>query len=106
MILVILLGVLSVLLFLCISNVVISSMPLEAAARNSSNIAQMHSESAPLRAHRSRFVTLLQGVTKAIGAAFGRGPSGRRVPETVAIALMTSWVSHGFAVVIRLRAHR
>ena len=81
MILVILLGVLSVLLFLCISNVVISSMPHEAAAHNSSNIAQMHSESAPLPAHRFRFVTLLQGVIKAIGAAPGEGHLGGGSPK-------------------------
>jgi hypothetical protein len=106
MILVILLGVLSVLLFLCISNVVVSSMPIETATHNSSNLEQKHSESASLPAHRFRSVTLLQGVIKAIVTVFGGRPSRRKVTGPAAIALMTSQVLHGLACVIRPRTLR
>jgi hypothetical protein len=104
MILVILLGVLSVPLFLYISNSVISPKSLKPAAHKSSNQEQKHSGSAPPTAHRFRFVTLLQGVIKAIGAVFGGRPSGRKVTEPAAIALMASQVLHGIASVIRPRA--
>jgi hypothetical protein len=106
MLLVISLGVLSVLLFLCISNSLMSSRPIKPAAHKSSDLEQKHSRSATLPTHRLRFVTLHQGVIKAIGAVFGRRPSGRKVTEPAAIALMASRILNGFACVIRPRALR
>jgi hypothetical protein len=101
MVLAILLGILSVLLFLCISNFVISSMPITLAAHKSSNLDEMHSETA--QPHRFRFVTLIQGVIKAIATVSVGRPSGRKVTEPAAIAAMTSWVLDGMARVIRPR---
>ena len=101
MLLAILLGVLSVLLFLCISNFVISAMPITVAVHKSANLDQMRSETAP--PHRFRFVTLIQGVIKAIATVFVGRPSGRKVAEPAAIAVMTSWVLNGMAHVIRPR---
>lgn len=104
MLLVILLGVLSVILFPYISDLVIASMEIKSAVRKSLNLEQTHSVTAP--SHRFRFVTLLQGVIEAIGTVFGGRPSGRKVTEPAAIALMASRVLHGFACVIRPRALR
>ena len=101
MILAILLGVLSVVLFLCISNFVISPMPVTSAVHRSSNVEQKHSGIAP--PHRFRFVTLIQGVIKAIVTVFMGRPSGRKVTEPATIAVMTSWVLNGFTRVIRPR---
>jgi hypothetical protein len=102
MLLVILLGVFFVLLFLCISNFVISLMPVNLPPHKSANLEQNRSETAPR--HRFRFVMLIQGVNKAIGPVFGERPSGRKVTESAAIALLTSRVLNGFARVIRPRA--
>ncbi len=106
MVVVIIMGVLSVLLFLCISNFVVSLKHINPAARRSSNLEQKQSKSAPLPAHRFRFVTLRQGVIKAIGAAFGGRPSGRKVTDRAAIAFMTSRILHGFGGLIRPRTLR
>jgi hypothetical protein len=65
MVLYILLGVLLVLFFLCISDFVISSMPMKLETRKPLNLEQQQSETAPR--YRFRFVTLIQGVIKAIG---------------------------------------
>jgi hypothetical protein len=88
MVLFILLGVLLVLFFLCISNFAISSMPIKSNRHEYPTLEQKRSTTTA--AFRIRFVTLVQGVTKAIGTAFGRRPSGRKVTEPAAIALMTS----------------
>jgi hypothetical protein len=79
MVLVILLGVLSVILFLSISDFVISSMPTNLGVRKSSDQEQKHSETA--WPERLRFAAVIQGVIKAIGTAFGGRPSGRKVTD-------------------------
>ena len=89
------------LLFLCISNFVIYSMSITLAVHKSSHLDQMHLGTAP--PHRFRFVTLFQEVIKAIVTVFVGRPSGRKVAEPAAIAVMTSWVLNGMARVIRLR---
>jgi hypothetical protein len=79
MVLVILLGVLSVLFFLCISNLAISSTQIKSAVHKSSNLIQEQSESAPL--HRFGFVKLFQEVIKAIGTVLGEDHLGGRSPN-------------------------
>jgi hypothetical protein len=101
MLAVILLGVLSVLFFLCISNVGSFSRPIRSGMPTFSNLGRKYSDPAP--PHRFRIVTLLQGVIKAIGTVFGERPTGRKVTEPAAIALMTSRFLRGFGGVIRLR---
>lgn len=103
---ILLMGILSILLFLCISNSLMSSRPLKAAAHKFSNLKQKQSRSAPLPTNRFRFVTLHQGANKAIGAVFWRRPSGRKVTEPAAIAVLASRILHGFACVIRPRELR
>jgi predicted MFS family arabinose efflux permease len=88
-------------LFLCISDFVIASMPTKLAAHKSSNPEQKHSET--VSPHPFRFVMLIQGVIKAIGTVFGGRPSGRKVTETVAIASMTSRFDLGAQVNDRQR---
>src|SRR5271169_677152 len=101
MVLFILLGVLLVLFFLCISDFVISSMPMKLETHKPLNLEQQQSETAP--PYRFRFVTIIQGVIKAIGTVFGERPTGRKVTEPAAVALMTSRVMHNFGRVIRAR---
>jgi hypothetical protein len=84
-----------VILFLCMSDFVIASMPTKLAAHESSNLEQRHSKT--VSPHPFRFDMLIQGVIKAIGTVFGKRPSGRKVTETVAIALMTSRYDLGCA---------
>jgi|GEM_PF-3633753 len=103
MLAVILLGILSVLFFLCISNVGSVSRPIRWGMPHISNLGREHSAPAP--PHRFGFVTLLRGVIKAIGTVFGERPTGRKVTEAAAIALMTSRFLRGFERVIRLRIH-
>ena len=101
MLLVILLGDLVVLMFLCISNFLISSGPMKANRHKSYFLEQRRSEKAPQL--RFSFVMLLRGVTKAIGTVFGGRPSGRKVTEPAAVALMTSRVMNGLVRMIRPR---
>jgi hypothetical protein len=103
MVLIILLGVLLVLFFLCISNFAISSMLIK-SDRNEYPTLE-HKRSTTTATFRIRLVTLVQGVTKAIGTAFDRRPSGRKVAEPAAIALMTSRTMQGFSRMIRPRFH-
>lgn len=101
MVLFILLGVLVVLFFLCISNFANYSMPTRSGRHEHPTLEQKHSTT--LATFRVRFVTLVQGATKAIGTAFGRRPSGRKVAGPAAIALMTSRTRRDFARMIRPR---
>ena len=101
MVLLILLGVLFVLFFLCNSNLVLFSMPIELETHKFLNLEHKQSRNTP--PYRLRFVTQIQGVTKAIGTVFGGRPSGRKVTEPAAIALMISRVKLGFARTIRPR---
>jgi hypothetical protein len=104
MVLFFLMGVLLVLLFLCISNFVISPMPIKSDRHEYPTLEQKRSTTAAT--FRIAIVTLIQGVTKAIGTAFGRRPSGRKVAEPAAIALMTSRTMRGFARMILPRFHQ
>lgn len=103
MVLFILLGVLLVLFFLCISSFANSSAPTRSDRHEYSVLEQK--QSTTMATFRIRFVTLVQGVTKAIGTAFGRRPSGRKVAGPAAIALMTSRTMQDFARMIRPRIH-
>lgn len=103
MVLIILSGVLLVLFFLCISNFAIPSMPIKSDRHEYPTLEQERSTTTAT--YRIRFVTLVQGVTKAIGTAFDRRPSGRKVAEPAAIALMTPRTMQDFARMIRPHFH-
>jgi hypothetical protein len=101
MLLVILLGVLTVLMFLCISNFLMSMEPTKNAPRKIYSLEPRSSEAVPPR--RFRFAMIIRGVTKAIGTVFGKRPTGRKVTESAAVALMTSRVINGIGRAIRPR---
>jgi hypothetical protein len=74
----------------------ISSMPIKSDRHEYPALEQKRSTTTAT--FRIRFVTLVQGVTKAIGTAFDRRPSGRKVAEPAAIALMTSGIMQGLGL--------
>jgi hypothetical protein len=101
MVLLVLLGVLAVLMFLCISNFLISPELVKTSSSRIPFLAESRAEAAPPL--RIRFAMLPRGVTKAIGTVFGKRPTGRKVTESAAVALMTSRFINGLARMVRLR---
>ena len=101
MVLLILLGVLAVLMFLCISNFLISPELVKTSSSRIPFLVESRTEAAPPL--RIRFATILREATKAIGTVFEKRPTGRKVTESAAVALMTSRFINGLARMVRLR---
>jgi hypothetical protein len=101
MVLFLMLGVLFVISFLCISNFVISLTPIKSEARKPIDLEQktlLDRATASIRVRHGD-----PGVIKAIGIVFGERPTRRKVTEPIAVALRTSRVEHGVAPLIRTR---